>query len=181
MSNSLKKRSILCIHSYPRVLHSSNKADCFVLFFHQKWMLACEEIFWLLDVTLICFHSFISPFLLSFCFLSQETACHVHPSWPAALHIGFLMFLANRLGFASKGMIYALKWMNGKVISSLVVWFGLFTVVTTDRTALFQPDTSSFNNTHDNYYDFLAGVYLFFSFFRCNQESRLTCLQRWPV
>lgn len=99
------------------------------------------------------FYLLISPFFL---FSSQQTACHVHPSWPAALHIGFLVFLANRLGCASKGMIYALKWMNEKpYLSCFQIWLVsicgciLCCIISThDMT-----HSCSFNNTNDNDYD----------------------------
>lgn len=48
----------------------------------------------------------------SFPVIFLERAGHVHPSWPDALHIGFLMFPANRLGYASKRMIHSLTLMN---------------------------------------------------------------------
>lgn len=105
----LKKKQEFCVS----IVFQSFSLTCIVsCWFSQKM---CAILWsWLLNVTLICFHSFIPSFLLSFHFLPKQTACHVHPNWPAGLHIGFLMFLANRLSHASKGMIYALKLMNEK-------------------------------------------------------------------
>lgn len=44
--------------------------------------------------------------------------CHLHPHWPAALHIDFLLFFTNRQ--TSKGMIYALcnERMRGHIFAS---------------------------------------------------------------
>lgn len=86
--------------------------------------------------------------------------CHLHPSWPAALHIGFLMFLANRLHCTSKGMIYALKWMNEEPYLSCFRIFHSLLRAVIGCAALFWPRRIHpvWTATHDNYYDFLAAT-----------------------
>lgn len=124
----------LCIHNCPRVCLSANKVHCFV--FRRSCVGAAKRYFGYWNWHSSVFYSFMFSFLLFFLFSSQRTTCRVHPNWPAALHIGFLVFLANRLGCASKGIIYALKWMKGKpYLSSFQIW--MFRAVTA---SLFLPD-----------------------------------------
>lgn len=109
----VKKRSVFCgliaIQEF-----FSLKMWCLIVFFTE---IACKHVkrysgYWMEHSSVF---TLLPPrFFPFFLFSSQQTAGHIHLDWPAALHIGFLMFLANSLGCASKGMIYALKWMNEK-------------------------------------------------------------------
>lgn len=109
----VKKRSVFCGLIAVQEFFSL-KTQCLILFFTE---IACKHVkryfgYWMERSSVF---TLLPPRrCLFFLFSSEQIAGHMHPNWPAALHIGFLMFLANRLCCASKGMIYALKRMNEK-------------------------------------------------------------------
>lgn len=132
----VKKRSVFCgliaIQEF-----FSLKMWCLIVFFTE---IACKHVkryfgYWMEHSSVF---TLLPPrFFPFFLFSSQQTAGHIHLDWPAALHIGFLMFLANSLGCASKGMIYALEWMKSHIFH--VFRFDRLRPVTGEYAAFFQP------------------------------------------